>query len=189
MRVNQSKLQNYVEAARYLLGKVLVRELDGERLSGVIVETEAYHQDDPAAHSFTGHSARTAAMFGPAGRAYIYRSYGIHWCLNVTAGIEGEGSGILIRALQPLEGLPTMRRLRGQTAETQLCNGPGKLAQAMAITKDLYGHDLSKPPLFIEERPEIPDQEVVVAPRVGITKNAEALLRFYIKGSPFISRK
>lgn len=186
--LDKSQLINTVSAARYLLGKLLVHEYNGQRLSGIIVETEAYSQDDPAAHSFTGNTVRTAAMFGAAGHAYVYRSYGLHWCMNVTTGEVGHGSAVLIRALQPVDGIEIMRQFRKKEKDVELCNGPGKLTQALGITGVNYGHDLAQPPLYIENQPAIADDNVIVAPRIGITKNADALLRFYIKNSPYISK-
>lgn len=185
---------NPEEAARSLLGQVLVREIDGQRLKGKIVETESYHQSDPASHTFRGQTPRNSAMFGPAGRAYIYFTYGMHYCFNITAGAEGEGSGVLIRALEPLEGLSIMqqnRRLQGQlqSIKINLCSGPAKLAQAMAINKSLYGHDLTEPPLHLEEAEAIPANQIVTTTRIGIKESAAAPLRFYIKDNPFISRK
>lgn len=182
------------QSAQLLLGRVLVRVRSGQKLAGKIVETEAYHQSDPASHTFRGMTARNAAMFGPAGRAYIYFTYGMHYCFNITAGTEGEGSGVLIRALEPLEGLDIMqqnRRLQGQprSVKLNLCSGPAKLAQAMAIDKSLYGHDLTKPPLYLEGAEAIPTNQIVTTTRIGIKNSAATLLRFYIKDNPYISKK
>lgn len=185
------------ESASLLLGRVLVREIDGMRLSGKIVETEAYHQSDPASHTFRGQTPRNAAMFGPAGRAYVYFTYGMHHCFNVTAGQEAEGAAVLIRALEPLEGLDIMQQNRFRRGDTSsktgvlfnLCSGPAKLCQALAIDKALYGHDLSKPPLYLEGSKAILTNQVVKTTRIGIKESTEAPLRFYIKDSPFISRR
>lgn len=202
------------EAARMLLGQILVRMLpDGERLSGRIVETEAYHQSDPASHTFRGQTPRNAVMFGPAGRAYVYFTYGMHYCFNVTSGREGEGSAVLIRALEPLERVNIMHWHRFPNCHSEfvskseeekgtilkqgedgnhyynLCSGPAKLCQALAIDKDLNGHNLGHPPLRLLEDGAAPEKEIVTTTRVGIKESAEAPLRFYIKDNPFISKK
>lgn len=195
MIINKLKHADTEEAARILLGQILVRTLpDGERLSGRIVETEVYHQSDPASHTYRGQTPRNAVMFGPAGRAYVYFTYGMHYCFNVTSGREGEGSAILIRALEPLEGANTMHqnRFRGGTSETavrHLCSGPAKLCQALAIDKNLNGHDLAQASLRLLEGGPVPDEKIVATTRVGIKESAEAPLRFYIKDNQFISKK
>lgn len=183
-------LENPIEGARHLLGAVFVRTLeDGVILKARIVETEAYHQSDPASHTYKGISARNAAMFGPAGHAYVYLSYGMHWCLNVTAGKEGEGAGVLIRAVEPLQGIERMRQLRGDvTKNTFLTNGPGKLGQALAIDMSLYGHDLSHPPLQLTKEPISAKNEIRATTRIGISKAADMLMRFYIKNNPYVSK-
>lgn len=184
-------LENPFLAARNLLGCILVRTLeDGTVLKARIVETEAYHQKDPASHTFRGPNARNAAMFGPAGYAYVYLSYGMHWCFNVTSGQTGEGAGVLIRAVEPLQGIEHMRRLRGGIKkDSQLTNGPGKVGQALSINKLLYGHDLSLPPLQLLAGNPVDARQVVTSSRVGISTATDELLRFYIKNNPFISRK
>lgn len=191
------KLQSPLSGARYLLGCEIWRTLpDGEVLKVRIVETEAYHQEDPASHTFGGQSARNAAMFGPAGHAYVYFTYGMHWCFNVTAGPEGYGAGILIRAAEPLSGIPIMQQNRsfgGQTSGNKkilhnIANGPAKLAQALAIDRMLYGHDLRQAPLQISE-PKTRDFKIVETTRIGISKAVEEVARFYIKDSPFVSKK
>lgn len=148
--LNSTRLTHPVEAAQYLLGATIIRTLkSGEVLKARIVETESYHQSDPASHTYRGQTKRNAAMFGPPGHAYIYFSYGVHWCFNVTAGEKGEGAGVLIRAAESLEGIATMRRLRGNVTDSHLTNGPAKLTQALAIDNSLYGHDLHHPPLQV----------------------------------------
>ena len=155
-------------------------------LGGVIVEVEAYHQTDPAAHSFNGRTARNAVMFGPAGYAYVYRSYGIHWCLNFVCEPQGIASAVLIRALAPTRGLATMRRRRGLAEERLLCAGPGRLCEALGITGAQYGLALDQPPFELFARTE--DVEVVAGPRIGITKAAELPWRYGLKGSRFLSK-
>lgn len=176
-------------AAQYLLGCTIVRTLaDGTILQARIVETESYHQEDPASHTFHGKSARNQAMFGPAGHAYIYFTYGMHWCFNVTAGPEGYGAGVLIRAAEPIEGLQKMREFRKQADPTALTNGPAKLAQALAIDKSLYGHNLSKPPLQVFEASSR-DFAVIETTRIGIQKAVDEIARFYIASNNFISKR
>lgn len=195
MRVLQTKnLRDASEAAQYLLGCDIVRTLpDGERLRMKIVETEAYHQDDPASHTFRGKTDRNRAMFGPAGHAYVYFTYGMHWCFNVTAGKEGYGAGILIRAGEPLEGIDRMRenrRAKGQATlpDRQLSNGPAKLAQALGITKELYGHNLTQPPLQVFEA-LTQDFAIRKTTRIGISQAVDAVARYYIVDNPFVSRR
>lgn len=176
-------------AAQYLLGCELLRTLpDGRVLKGKIVETESYHQDDPASHTFHGRSERNSAMFGPPAHAYIYFTYGIHWCFNVTAGKDEFGAGVLIRAIEPLEGIEIMKQFRETNNESILTNGPAKLARALQIDKKLYGHDLQKPPLQIFE-PEHRNFHITQTTRIGISKAVDEIARFYITGNPFISKK
>lgn len=173
--------------ARYLLGYYVVHITDDGVTVGKIVETEAYlGLDDEAAHSYRGLTERTRAMFGPAGHAYIYLSYGMHYCFNVTAGKVGVGEGALIRALEPVEGVELMQRRRG-VPTSQITNGPGKLVQAMGIHNGLYGHDLTKPPLYLVAG-SVSDDQVKIGPRIGISKAADLPLRYWVKGSPFVSR-
>ena len=153
---------------------------------GVIVEVEAYHQTDPAAHSFGGRTERNAVMFGPPGYAYVYRSYGIHWCLNFVCEPEGVASAVLIRALAPTHGLAVMRRRRGVTDERLLCSGPGRLSQALGITDAQYGLPLDNPPFEIFARAD--DVEVAVGPRIGLTKAIEHPWRYGLSGSRFVSK-
>lgn len=171
-----------VAAARGLVGATLT--LDG--VGGIIVETEAYDREDPASHSFAGPTARNAAMFGPAGRAYVYRSYGLHWCLNVVCGAVGHGAAVLLRALAPTDGLAAMRERRGLDDPRLLCAGPGRLCQALGITREQDGLALDAPP-FRLELPRRP-VELVAGPRIGISKAAEQPWRFGVAGSAFLSR-
>ncbi len=165
-----------------LIGATLL--LDG--VGGLIAEVEAYHHTDPAAHSYTGRTERNAVMFGPPGHAYVYRSYGIHWCVNFVCEEEGSASAILIRALQPTQGIPLMRRRRGLSDERQLCSGPGKLCEALAITHRHNGLPLDAPPFSLRAREAEP--EIAVGVRIGITKAAEKPWRYGMKGSAFLSK-
>ena len=171
--------------ARDLLGCVVER--DG--VSGVIVETEAYHESEPACHAYIGRTARTSTLFGPPGRAYVYRSYGIHAMLNFVCEAEGTAAAVLIRALEPLTGLELMRERRGRTDDRDLCSGPGKLAQALAISLTDDGDDLATGPVRVYAPPA--DWEpgpVAVGVRVGITKAAELPWRFAVASHPDVSR-
>jgi DNA-3-methyladenine glycosylase len=155
-------------------------------VGGTIVEVEAYHHTDPAAHSFKGRTARNAVMFGPPGRVYVYRSYGIHWCVNFVCEAEGSASAVLIRALKPTASLAVMRRRRGVSDERLLCAGPGRLCQALAITGAHNGAALDQPPfaLFARTAPV----EIVAGPRIGITRAADLPWRYGLAGSRFLSR-
>lgn len=169
---------------------VVARELIGARLwvggvGGIIVETEAYHHEDPASHSFSGPTPRNAAMFGPVGHAYVYRSYGIHWCLNVVCG-EDQGNAVLIRAMEPTDGLDAMRERRGPVADTLLMSGPGRLCQALAVTKAHDGLPLAHPPIALAARTAEP--EILVGRRIGLTKGVETPWRFGLKGSKHLSK-
>lgn len=174
-----------LEVARDLVGCVLSHA----DTSGVIVETEAYHHDEPACHAYAGLTARTATLFGPPGRAYVYRSYGIHAVFNAVCEAEGVGAAVLIRALEPLAGAELMRERRGVERPAELCSGPGKLAQALAIELDRNGRDLGAGPVRIEPRPAAwQDVELVAGPRIGITKAVELPWRFCAHGSEHVSR-
>ena len=153
---------------------------------GTIVEVEAYHHTDPAAHSYTGRTERNAVMFGPPGYAYVYRSYGIHWCLNFVCEEDGSASAVLIRALAPTRGLAAMRRRRGLRDERALCSGPGKLCEALGITRKQNGFALDRAPFELRARSETPGISTGV--RIGITKAAEKPWRYGLKGSPFLSK-
>jgi DNA-3-methyladenine glycosylase len=176
-----------VEAASRLLGCILEFEHDGHVISGKIVETEAYHQTDAASHSYKGSTPRTEVMFGPASHAYVYFTYGMHYCMNVVTGPVGEGSAVLIRALEPLEGMDIMAGRRG-TGPSQLTNGPAKLCQAFGIGKQFNGHDLHKSPLKLLVRPPLSRENITRTTRIGITRDAHRPWRFYIRGNAFISR-
>lgn len=168
-----------LEIAPELIGAKLL--VDG--VGGDIVEVEAYDESDPASHSFRGPTLRNAAMFGPAGHAYVYKIYGIHFCLNFVCR---PGSAVLIRALRPTDGLAEMQARRGGTGEKQLCSGPGKLAQALGLDLRQDGLPLDAPPFLITAAAE--RQSVATGRRIGITKGAETPWRFVLEGSPFLSR-
>jgi DNA-3-methyladenine glycosylase len=155
-------------------------------VGGVIVEVEAYHHTDPAAHSFRGRSERNAVMFGPPGHAYVYRSYGIHWCLNFVCEPEGSASAVLIRAIEPLEGLAKMRRRRRTDDERLLCSGPGRLCEALGVTIAHNGLALDRAPFALLAAQRKP--EIAVGVRIGISKAAELPWRYGLKGSKFLSR-
>jgi DNA-3-methyladenine glycosylase len=156
-------------------------------IGGQIVEVEAYHHTDPAAHSYGGRTERNTVMFGPPGYAYVYRSYGIHWCLNFVCEAEGSASAVLIRALEPTQGLAVMRRRRGVSETRALCSGPGKLGEALGITRAKHnGLALDRPPFELRARERT--LEIVVGARIGISKAVEHPWRYGLKGSPFLSK-
>ncbi len=171
-----------VTVAQAAIGMTLL--VDG--VGGVIVETEAYHQEDPASHSYAGPTPRNAAMFGPPGHAYVYRSYGIHWCMNLVCEREGAGAAILIRALEPTQGLALMAERRGTDSPRLLCSGPGRLCQALAITRAQDGLRLDQAPF--ELLPRTVEPRLAVGPRIGITRAADRPWRFGLAGSRFLSR-
>lgn len=174
--------RDVLTVARDLIGATLL--VDG--VGGTIVETEAYDREDPASHSYNGPTPRNAAMFGPPGHAYVYRSYGIHWCLNFVCGREGVGSAVLIRALAPTTGLDIMRARRGLEDIRKLCAGPGRLCQALAITRAHNGHALDVSPFAIEAGPS--SGNVICGPRIGISQGQDRPWRFGAALSPFLSR-
>jgi DNA-3-methyladenine glycosylase len=156
-------------------------------VGGPIVEVEAYDGDDPASHGFRGRTARNAAMFGPPGHAYVYRSYGIHWCLNLVCGAEGVAEAVLVRALEPAHGLDRMRERRGISELRLLCAGPGRLCEALAVTGAHDGLPLDEPPFELLRR--LDSVPVATGPRVGISRAAELDWRYGLAGSPFLSRR
>jgi DNA-3-methyladenine glycosylase len=174
-----------VEVARDLVGCVVSHG----GAAGTIVEAEAYHQEEPACHAFVGLTARTRTLFGPPGRAYVYRSYGIHALLNAVTEEEGVGAAVLIRALEPLSGMGEMRARRGIGRIEDLCSGPGKLTQALGIELHHDGSDLAQGPIrFHVPPPDREPPELVVGPRIGITKAADLPWRFCAQGNPHVSR-
>jgi DNA-3-methyladenine glycosylase len=172
------------EVAPDLVGCSLL--VDG--VGGVIVEVERYQQDDPASHSFSGPSGRAEVMFGPPGRLYVYRSYGLHWCVNLVCEPEGRGAAVLLRALEPTHGLDAMRARRGGLADRLLCAGPGRLCAALAIDGRLDGALAAGPGAAIRVGARTGPVQVASGPRVGITKAAERPWRFGLAGSPYLSR-
>ena len=174
--------RNAPDCARALIGWTLLLEGVG----GIIVETEAYDRTDPASHSFRGPTPRNAAMFGPVGRAYVYRIYGVHWCLNVVCGTAGSGQAVLIRALEPTDGLDQMRARRGHVSDRALCSGPGKLCQALDVSGVHDGRSLIEAPFTLIAPDETPGQ-ILTGLRIGLTKGVETPWRYGLKGSRFLS--
>jgi DNA-3-methyladenine glycosylase len=168
--------------ARRLIGAMLL--VDG--VGGIIVETEAYDRQDPASHSFPGPTPRNAVMFGPPGRAYVYLSHGIHWCLNVVCREAGHGAGVLIRALEPTAGIAVMMERRGRQDLRMLCAGPGRLGQALAVTRELNGKRLDRAPFSLRAAGK--RVSVVCGPRIGISKAVEQPWRFGLADSRYVSR-
>lgn len=178
-----------IEVARELLGARLVSTVRGVRTEGRIVEVEAYlGAQDPGSHAYAYRRHRqNESLYAPVGTWYVYLSYGMHWCANLVAGPQGEGSAILIRALEPLEGLPAMRRRRGGVPDRALCSGPGRLTQAMGITRSLDGLSMPKAPIVILADEPPAEETIATTPRIGLTKAADWPLRFAIRGSPWVS--
>jgi DNA-3-methyladenine glycosylase len=170
------------EVAPDLIGVTLL--VDG--VGGRIVEVESYDQEDPASHGYRGRTSRNESMFGPPGHAYVYRSYGIHWCLNLVCGPEGVAEAVLVRALEPTHAIDVQRVRRSVDDVRALSSGPGKLCQALAITRDHDGLALDQPPFRLEERVVVP--EIVTGPRIGITRATELSWRYVEAGSKFVSR-
>lgn len=175
-------------AAQRLLGCWLVRDYNGRKLIGKIVETEAYDETDAASHSYKGRTPRTEVMFGPSGHLYVYFTYGMHYCMNVVCGPEGSGAAVLIRAIEPLEGEDVMSDNRGGKTGVDLTNGPAKTCQALAINTDQNGHDLRDEPLHLIIQSPVPSTEIVQTTRIGISRAADIPWRFYIKGNAYVSK-
>ncbi len=176
-----------MKVARDMLGAVLIHNSPAGKTAGIIVETEAYLQGDPACHASRGKTRRNAAMFGPPGTAYIYLVYGIHCCFNTVTMPTGTGEAVLVRALEPLEGLELMKRRRGIADVKGLCSGPGRLCQAMGLDRQYNGMNLSSPSLYIQQG-AVPES-IVTTTRVGISQGQQLPYRFYIAGNRWISRK
>ncbi len=170
------------QVARALIGMLLLVEGVG----GVVVETEAYDEREPASHAYVGSTARTAVLFGPPGRAYVYRSYGIHWCLNIVCREVGHGAGVLLRALEPTVGVALMKRRRGTRDLRALCSGPGKLGQALKVTAALNGRRLDQAPFLLVR--SIDNPTIVRGRRIGISTAIEKPWRFGLKDSGYLSR-
>lgn len=178
------------EVAVNLLGCHLIRQVGMHKLMVKIVEVELYDQSDAASHSYRGRTPRTDVMFGPPGRAYVYFTYGMHFCMNVVIGEEGTGSAVLLRAGEPLEGIEFMRGQRPSAkTDTELTNGPAKLCYALSINKEFSGHDLSLPPLKLGLGVAVSKKDVVQTTRVGISKDTDRPWRWYIQGNPYVSRQ
>ncbi len=172
--------------AQELLGMYLIHDSPEGKTIGKIVETEAYLHNDPASHSFSGKTQRNAPMFGKPGTVYVYFTYGMHYCFNIVTAPENIGEAVLIRALEPLEGIELMKKRRNKEDVHILCNGPAKLVQAMGIQKAHNGIPLSHAPLYLSSRKEKTD--VLSSPRIGIQKAMDKKLRFFIRNNPFVSR-
>ena len=170
-----------------LLGCFLEREIDGHKLVGRIVETEAYDQGDAASHSYKGETQRTKVMFGPAGHLYVYFTYGMHYCMNIVTGVEGRGSAVLIRALEPVGGENIMNEFRHRGG-FELTNGPAKLCQALNIDIQMNGHDLNDAPLRLHVQPPLAPSQIKASERIGISKAVDVPWRFFINDNPYVSR-
>ena len=179
--------QSTMEAAKNLLGCYLVHESNEGKTVGKIVETEAYLKDDPGSHAFSGKTNRNKAMFGEAGRAYVYFIYGMYHCFNVVTNKKGIGEAVLIRALEPIEGIELMKRRREIKDVKKLCNGPAKLVISMGIKKKYNESDLTKKPLYITMGEKVEDEKIVAAKRIGLACGEKLPYRFYIKENGFVS--
>jgi DNA-3-methyladenine glycosylase len=177
--------------ARELLGALVVSTVGGARTAGRIVETEAYvGVDDPASHGHGGRrTARNAAMFGPPGTWYVYRIYGMHWCANVVTEREGVPSAVLLRALEPMEGIGAMQERRATSDVRALCAGPGRLCDALGLTRAIDGAEVGRAPAWLERGERVPSETVAATPRIGISRAADWPLRFVIRGSRWASRR
>lgn len=180
-------LSDALTAARSLLGCQLVHETSEGLTTGHVVETEAYTMEDTASHAYGGERTRNSSMFRPAGTVYVYFTYGMHYCVNIVTGTEGHGQGVLIRALEPTQGLELMKKRRGMQDERNLTNGPAKLVQALGITKQHNGTDIYGGHLRL--KPGFTPSEIVQTTRVGISKAVDVPWRFYVAGSAYVSRK
>jgi DNA-3-methyladenine glycosylase len=186
-RAELPDLSTALTAAHQLLGWRLAQVTSEGMTSGIIVETEAYTMEDAASHAYGGERPRNSSMFRPAGTIYIYFTYGMHYCLNIVTGTEGHGQGVLLRALEPVDGIDIMKRRRGMDDQHNLTNGPAKLVQAMGISKSANGTRIQEGPITL--LPGIVPERVVQAPRIGISKAVDLPWRFYIADNPYVSRK
>lgn len=171
-----------------MLGCQLISEIDGRFVRVKIVEVEAYDELDEASHAFRGRTKGNDAMFKAAGHLYVYFTYGMHYCCNVVCGDEGFGSGVLVRAVEPIEGVEVMEERRGR-AGLELSNGPGKACQALGIDTSWSGHDLSRAPIRLLKQPQLSDDQIVSGVRIGISKAVHELRRYYIADNPYVSKK
>ncbi len=189
LEIELGQLTAYEAAARLIGGHIIVRRY-GQVLRCQIVETEAYDASDPASHSFKGPTKRNRVMFGPPGRAYVYFTYGMHYCLNVVVGRESSGSAVLIRALKPLSGFDDIIKSRPSNKDNDFLNGPAKLTKNLAIDLSLNGHDLSSEPLILELLEPLKPDEIIWSKRIGIRESVghELHWRACLKGSPYLSR-
>jgi DNA-3-methyladenine glycosylase len=175
---------------RDLLGRLVIRRLDGITLAGRVVECEAYDEGDPASHSFRGPTPRNEVMFGPPGHLYVYFTYGMHFCANIVTGRDGHGSAVLLRAVEPLEGLERMAERRGISDEHLLCAGPGRLTQAFGIARAENGADLVEDEaVFLAKGHPLDAESIGISPRIGVNVGADLPWRFFELGSPFLSRR
>lgn len=174
-------------AAQRLLGCELVRDIDGREVRVRIVETEAYDQADEASHTFRGRTKRNDAMFKNAGHLYVYFTYGMHHCLNIVCGPDGFGAGVLIRAVEPIDGIDIIEAHRGMSG-LNVTNGPGKVCAALGVDRTLSGHDLAQPPIRLVKQPALSDARIAVGPRIGISRAVNELRRFYIADNPYVSK-
>lgn len=178
--------ENATSVAKKLLGCYLIRDIGDHVIKARIVETESYDQDDAASHSFNGRTSRTDVMFGESGYLYVYFTYGLHYCCNVVTGSVGNGEAVLIRAVEPVDGRDFVEHHRGRTG-VEATNGPAKLCQALDIDKRLNGHNLRYFPLRLETGPPLPAKLIKAVPRIGISKEKDALRRFYIRNNAYVS--
>jgi DNA-3-methyladenine glycosylase len=176
------------EAARRLLGCELIREIEGREVRVRIVETEAYDQGDEASHTYRGRTKRNDAMFKSAGHMYVYFTYGMHHCCNIVCGKAGFGSGVLIRGVEPIDGIDIIEARRAMSG-VNVTNGPGKICQALDIDLRHSGHDLAEPPIQLFKKPALASKNITVGARIGISKAVHELRRFYITDNPYVSKK
>ncbi|HCY35725.1 MAG TPA: DNA-3-methyladenine glycosylase [Candidatus Margulisbacteria bacterium] len=181
-------LNDTLSVAKALLGKILVRYLNGKRLAGIIVETEAYLENEESCHAYRGITARTKTMFEEGGIAYVYLIYGMYYCLNIVTESQGKGCAVLIRAVEPVDGIEIMQQLRKKTGLHDLASGPGKLAQAFNITKLDNGLDIAAGTALTIENHNDKDPEIMTTPRIGIKKAKDLPYRFFIHGNQFVSQ-
>ncbi|HMM62223.1 MAG TPA: DNA-3-methyladenine glycosylase [Candidatus Saccharibacteria bacterium] len=175
--------------AKQLLGCVLERTINDEIINVRIVETESYDQDDLASHAFGGQTKRNSVMFGNSGHLYVYFTYGMHYCCNIVTGPSGYGSGVLVRAVEPINGIASLSINRKGITNVNVTNGPAKLCQALKIDFNMLGHDLHNKPLRLIKNRTLDDSEIITTTRVGISKAKDSMRRFYIKNNPYVSKR